>query len=95
MDPAVEVHCSSGDSIRNALEQDHDDDDDDDDNDDDDDDDNYDDDDDDDEGNYDNDDDDADLDWVSDVLPGGDESHANEEDDEGCSVMQLERKVVN
>ena len=38
---------------------------------------------------------DADLDWVSDVLPGGDKGHADEEDDEGGSVVQLERKVVN
>ena len=38
---------------------------------------------------------DADLDWVSDVLPGGDEGHADEEDDEGGSVVKLERKVVN
>ena len=40
-------------------------------------------------------DEDADLDWVSDVLPGGDEGHADEEDDEGGSVVKLERKVVN
>ena len=38
---------------------------------------------------------DADLDWVSDVLPGGDKCHADEEDDEGGSVVQLESKVVD
>ena len=37
----------------------------------------------------------SDLDWVSDVLPGGHESHADEEDDEGGSVVQFETKVVN
>ena len=37
----------------------------------------------------------SDLDWVSDVLPGGHESHADEEDDEGGSVVQLETKVVD
>ena len=37
----------------------------------------------------------SDLDWVSDVLPGGDKSHADEEDDEGGSVVQFETKVVN
>ena len=51
--------------------------------------------DDDDDDNNDDDDTDADLDWVSDVLPGGDEGHADEEDDEGGSVVKLERKVVN
>ena len=35
------------------------------------------------------------MDWVSNVLPGGDKGHADEEDDEGGSVVQLERKVVN
>ena len=37
----------------------------------------------------------SDLDWVSDVLSGGHESHADEEDDEGGSVVQFETKVVN
>ena len=55
---------------------------------------------DDDEDNKEDDDKDADgtvanLDWVSDVLPGGDEGHADEEDDEGSSIVQLEPKVVN
>ena len=35
------------------------------------------------------------MDWISDVLPGGDEGHADEKDDEGCPVVQLERKVVD
>ena len=35
------------------------------------------------------------LDWVSNVLPGGDESHANEENNEGGAVVELERKVVD
>ena len=37
----------------------------------------------------------SDLDWVSDVLSGGHESHADEEDDEGGSVVQFETKVVD
>ena len=35
------------------------------------------------------------LDWVSNVLPGGDECHANEENNEGGAVVELERKVVD
>ena len=35
------------------------------------------------------------LDWISNVLPGGDECHANEENNEGGAVVELERKVVD
>ena len=35
------------------------------------------------------------LDWVSNVLPGGNEGHANEENNEGGAVVELERKVVD
>ena len=37
----------------------------------------------------------ANLNWISNVLPCGNKSHADEEDNEGGSVVQLERKVVN